>query len=257
MKSQISNDPWNADLYDGKHSFVSNFGDRLIDLLDPKEGEKILDLGCGTGDLAKNLFDKKIEVIGIDKSENMINQAKTKYPEIEFFVEDATELSYHQEFDAVFSNAALHWIKTPKKALNCIYKSLKKDGRFIAEFGGKGNIKLISNEITQQIKEAGFEFNNKPFPWYFPSIGEYTSLMEEVGFKVTFSQLFNRPTALEGKDGLKTWIEMFASDMLEGIAFDKKEVIISRVEDHLKKHLYHNETWIADYKRIRVVGIKE
>lgn len=254
---QSKKDNWNAHLYDIKHSFVSMYGDSLIELLAPKEAEKILDLGCGTGDLANKLSDYKVDIIGVDKSKNMVMQAMSKYPNIDFIVRDATELVYNNEFDAVFSNAALHWVKPPKRALNCIYKSLKQGGRFIAEFGGKGNVQIITNEIINQVKEAGFQYKTEQSPWYFPSIGEYSSLMEEVGFRVTFAQHFDRPTLLDGDNGLKNWIEMFSSNMFEDIVEDKKNYILTKVENNLKEILFKDGKWTADYKRIRVIGIKE
>lgn len=256
-KNQSTKDNWNANLYDIKHSFVSKYGDNLVELLAPKEGEKILDLGSGTGDLAKKLYDYKVDIIGVDKSENMVLKAMNKYPNIEFMVRDATDMQYNNEFDAVLSNATLHWIKTPEKALNCVYKSLRPGGRFIAEFGAKGNVQIITDEIINQIKEVGFEYKTEKFPWYFPSIGEYTSLMEEVGFRVTLAQYFDRPTPLDGDNGLKNWIEMFGSNMFEGIVKDRKDSIITKVENNLKGILYNDGLWIADYKRIRVIGIKE
>ncbi|MGJ7923310.1 class I SAM-dependent methyltransferase [Neobacillus sp. LXY-4] len=256
-KTKSEKDNWDANLYDIKHSFVSKYGDSLVEMLEPKAGEKILDLGCGTGDLAKKLSDCKIDVVGIDKSANMIKQAKSKYPNIKFSVQDAIDLSYNNEFDAVFSNATLHWVKPPKKALTCIYNSLKHGGRFVAEFGGKGNVHTITNEIIIQINKAGIEFKKEHFPWFYPSIAQYSSLMEEVGFRVILAQHFDRPTELTGDSGLKNWIDMFASNMFEDIPNDKKDFIITNVEDNLKEVLYKDGNWIADYKRIRVIGIKE
>lgn len=250
-------DAWNASLYDSKHSFVSNYGDPLIELLTPIAGEKILDLGCGTGDLAKKLYDENVDIVGIDHSKNMVTQAIRKYPYLTFIVQDVTDMAYNNEFDAVFSNATLHWVKSPKQALTYIYQSLKQGGRFIAEFGGKGNVQIITDEIIHQIKEAGFNYHTAQFPWYYPSIAEYSSLMEEVGFSVTFAQHFDRPTALDGDNGLKNWIEMFGSDLFIGIAKNKKDDIITKVESKLKEGLYQEGRWIADYKRIRVIGIKE
>jgi trans-aconitate methyltransferase len=93
--------------------------------------------------LAKRLSDLGVHVTGIDKSENMVQQAKHKYPHLKFLVADATTLNYDHEFDAVFSNATLHWVKPPKQALVCIFNSLKPGGRFVAEFGGKGNVQTI------------------------------------------------------------------------------------------------------------------
>lgn len=256
MKKQIVRDNWNPNLYDQKHSFVSKYGNHLIELLAPKQNEKILDLGCGTGDLAKKLFDLGVNVVGVDKSLNMIHQAKEKYPEITFIENDATNLEFVNEFDAVFSNATMHWVNPPKKALQSIHQSLKKDGRFVAEFGGKGNVQKITDEIIQQMNEVGIQFQQENFPWYYPSIGEYSTLMEEVGFRVTFAEHFDRPTPLEGENGLKNWIEMFGNILLNGISEDKKEIIIRKVENRLKPTLFKDETWIADYKRIRIIGIK-
>lgn len=256
IKKQIVRDNWNPNLYDQKHSFVSKYGNHLIELLAPKQNEKILDLGCGTGDLAKKLFDLGVNVVGVDKSLNMIHQAKEKYPEITFIENDATNLEFVNEFDAVFSNATMHWVNPPKKALQSIHQSLKKDGRFVAEFGGKGNVQKITDEIIQQMNEVGIQFQQENFPWYYPSIGEYSTLMEKVGFRVTFAEHFDRPTPLEGENGLKNWIEMFGNILLNGISEDKKEIIIRKVENRLKPTLFKDETWIADYKRIRIIGIK-
>ncbi|WP_348639416.1 class I SAM-dependent methyltransferase [Salibacterium salarium] len=133
---------WNAKLYDTKHAFVSNYGNEVLEWLDPSIEEKILDLGCGTGDIVKELHDAGVKKIkGIDASKNMIMQAREKYPALSFDVKDATTMTFEEEFDAVFSNAVLHWVKEPDKALDSMYRSLKSGGRFVAEFGGKENAK--------------------------------------------------------------------------------------------------------------------
>ena len=250
-------DQWNANLYDQNHSFVSQFGTDLVQLLAPKQRESILDLGCGTGDLSRKISDFEAQVIGIDQSINMIEQAKVKYPEISFDVQDATELTYENEFDAIFSNATLHWIKQPEKALQGIFAGLKEGGRFVAEFGGKGNVQTITDEIIRQLKTEEIEFKDEQFPWFYPSIAEYAALMERVGFRVTFAQHFDRPTQLEGQDGLRNWIEMFGTQFFEGIAEQGKNKIVAQVEKNLKESLYKAGHWYADYKRIRVVGVKE
>ncbi|WP_449620449.1 class I SAM-dependent methyltransferase [Robertmurraya sp. Marseille-Q9965] len=248
---------WNANLYDGKHAFVSQYGQNLIELLAPKTGEKILDLGCGTGDLANQLFENGLDVVGVDNSVNMVELAKNKYPQIKFIVQDATNLAFDNEFDAVFSNATLHWVKPPIQALHGIYHSLKPGGRFVAEFGGKGNVQTISDEIVMQIEAAGFNFKEEYFPWFYPSIGEYTALMEEVGFRVTFAQHFDRPTPLSGDDGLRNWIQMFASHFFTSVPEENRAHILTKIENQLKGRLYKEDNWIADYKRIRVIGRKE
>ncbi|MGP7817147.1 class I SAM-dependent methyltransferase [Niallia sp. 01092] len=250
-------DNWNANLYDSNHRFVSKYGNDVVELLAPKKGERILDLGCGTGDLAKKLADFDVDIVGVDKSESMISQAISKYPTIPFFVQDATELEYDHEFDAVFSNAALHWMKKPQEVLACIYKSLKKGGRFVAEFGGKGNVQSITDGTMQSMKKAGLQLTPDQFPWYFPSIGEYTTLMEKEGFRVTYAHHFDRPTKLDGEDGLKTWIRMFGHDFFSGVEEDLQQRIIATTVHDLKDTLYKDGNWIADYKRIRVIGVKE
>jgi trans-aconitate methyltransferase len=253
---QVVKDMWDANLYDGKHSFVSEFGQDLIDMLSPKKGERILDIGCGTGDLANSLVQYEVDVTGIDKSDNMINQACIKYPHIRFFAKDVLELDDNETFDAVFSNATLHWIKEPEQALFRIYNSLKSGGRFVAEFGGQGNVQAITNELINQFHLADIEYEDK-FPWYFPSIGEYTSLMERVGFRVTFACHFDRPTPLDGDSGLKNWIKMFAGDMFIDVKESEKNQIIDNVDNNVRELLFQEGRWVADYKRIRVVGIKE
>lgn len=247
---------WDANLYDEKHSFVSIYGNDLLDLLNPKKEENILDLGCGTGDLTKKMYDLGVNVEGVDKSEDMINQARKKFPNMEFRVEDATKLEYRNQFDAVFSNATLHWVKPPKKALCCIYSSLRRNGRFVCEFGGKGNVQFITTEITKQLNALGLPYYEEQFPWFFPTIGEYTTLMEEVGFRVTFANHFDRPTPLDGVNGLRNWIEMFGKTMFEELDSETIDLIVTNVENNLKEIMFKDNSWIADYKRIRVVGIK-
>jgi ubiquinone/menaquinone biosynthesis C-methylase UbiE len=246
-------DNWNASMYDGSHQFVSKYGESLVDLLDPQKSETILDVGCGTGDLANSLAKLGCNVIGIDKSANMVQLARVKYSKIPFHVKDVLEIDYKDEFDAVFSNATLHWIKQPKDALQAIFHSLKVGGRFVAEFGGEGNVKMITEEIRKQFARVGIEYKS---PWYYPSIGQYTSLMEEVGFRVTFAAHFDRPTRLEGEHGLRNWIEMFGTSFFESVPAQTKNEIMTRVVDNLKTFLYKDDQWTADYKRLRVIGYK-
>lgn len=250
-------DTWDAKLYDGKHGFISKYGYDVIRLLEPQREEEMLDLGCGTGDLTKALHDCGVTVTGIDQSENMIEQAKTKYPAIPFQIADATALPFDELFDAVFSNATLHWIKDPKKALQSIYDSLREDGRFVAEFGAKGNVQQITNAVRNQFYHLELPYPEERFPWYFPSVAEYTSLMEMVGFHVTFAQQFARPTPLDGANGLRDWLEMFGKTMFSGINRYTINQLITNVENELHDlYKFQDDHWLADYQRIRVVGWK-
>lgn len=256
MSTQIKNDGWNANLYDQKHAFVSQHGENLIELLAPEKGDNVLDLGCGTGDLAHRLSDAGAIITGVDQSENMIEQAQKKYPSLAFQVADACNLPFNAEFDAIFSNAVLHWIKTPDQVLAGCYRALKPGGRFVAEFGGKGNIETISNGVKSQYKKLGITYPDQEFPWYFPSIGEYTNIMESAGFHVCYAWHFDRPTPLIGEAGLENWLVMFGDTLLPGLHHKQKEAVIKGVVTLLKPVLYYDNRWVADYKRLRVIGTK-
>lgn len=247
---------WDAELYDRKHSFVSHFGADLVELLAPRPGECILDLGCGTGHLTYKIASSNAQVVGIDSASSMIEQARTHYPDLQFEVGDGRNLPFTERFDAVFSNAVLHWIKEPEKVVASIWRSLKPGGRFVAEFGGKGNVKAIVAAIYNAMQAAGYPGNEDLNPWYFPSIGEYGTLLEKQGFQLTFATLFERLTPLDdGAQGIQNWLKMFANSFVQAIPVEKQTSFLDDVEKQLLS-LYHNSTWFADYRRIRVIAIK-
>lgn len=248
-EKSMSQTCWDANLYENKHSFVWQYGESLIELLSPQKGESILDLGCGTGQLAQKIAISGAEVIGIDQAPSMIEQAQKNYPDLKFTVADARNFEFSQPFDAIFSNAALHWVKEPKQVIKCIWQALKPGGRFIAEFGGKGNVQAIVEAL-----ESTIQINQNP--WYFPSIAEYATLLEQQGFCVTYATLFERPTPLEGEAGIANWLQMFCRHLLSGIPPEKQIGVIRELEQHLHSKLYRDGVWIADYKRIRVMAIK-
>lgn len=217
---------WNAELYESKHSFVSNLAIDLLELLSPQIGEKILDLGCGTGHLTYKITTKGAKVLGIDNAPTMIEKANSCYPDIKFLVGDGGNIDLKETFDAVFSNAALHWIKEQKKVICNIWRVLKPGGRFVSEFGGKGNVQTIIRSIYEALDAAGYSSNKQLNPWYFPSIGEYATLLESEGFVLTFASLLERPTKLEdGEYGLRNWLKMFATCFFEGIP-EKSKVLL-------------------------------
>src|SRR2546423_15463085 len=131
---------WDPGLYDGKHAFVWQYGASLVELLQPRPGERILDLGCGTGHLTAQLAAAGANVLGIDSDAAMIEQARKAYPALHFEQRDARDFHFDEPFDAVFSNAVLHWIKEPERVIVCLRRALKPGGRFVAEFGGRGNV---------------------------------------------------------------------------------------------------------------------
>lgn len=256
MMQEAKKDYWDAQLYDSKHAFVSNYGHDLIEIVQVKQGEKLLDVGCGTGDLTNVLHGLVADVVGIDYSRSMIEQAREKYPQLTFRVADAAHLDYENEFDIVFSNAALHWMKTPEPVVASIYNSLKPGGRFVAEFGGARNVQLITDALITQIRAAGIPYTDAQFPWYFPTIGAYTTLLESAGFQVSLAMHFARPTPLTGDDGLKNWLAMFSPSLFENVAPETTAQIFDATAAQLREVLYKNGQWFADYKRLRVVAFK-
>ena len=225
---------WNANLYDTKHKFVSQLATDLIELLAPQPEERILDIGCGTGHLTHKIANCGAEVLGIDSAETMILQAQTNYPKLNFAVLDAINLDFKVEFDAVFSNAVLHWIKQPEKVIAGVWKSLKPGGRFVAEFGGKGNINLIQTALKQAICSETSDIEKVLNPNYFPSIIEYGSLLEKQGFELTFATLFARPTPLDGEEGIVNWLKMFRNSTLAAFSTKAQAKILSNVEEQLR-----------------------
>ena len=248
---------WNAELYDSKHSFISELAANLVELLSPKPGECILDLGCGTGHLTHKIASLGAEVIGIDSAPTMIEQARKNYPQVDFEVVDAKKLPYTEKFDSIFSNAVLHWIKEAEEVVVSINRALKPGGRFVAEFGGKGNVNAIVSAIYNALQKAGYSTDTALNPWYFPSIAEYGSLLEKHGFELTYATLFERLTPLEdGEQGLQNWLKMFANSLFNGLSIDAQRNTLVDIENQLRPSLYKNNTWIADYKRIRVIAVK-
>ena len=255
--SEIKN-KWDTKLYEDKHAFVWEYGSNLIEILAPKEGESILDLGCGTGQLTNQIAETGAEVVGIDNSSEMIAKASTNYPNLNFAIADGTNFAFEEQFDAVFSNAALHWIKPPEAAIECIQQVLKPGGRLVAEFGGKGNVEQIINAINEVIEENKYAIASLINPWYFPSIGEYSTLLEQAGLEVNYATLFERLTPLKGgEEGMKNWLTMFAGSIIEDIKSDRSQKIIAAIEKKLSPNLWKDYTWFADYKRIRIIAKKK
>src|ERR1700678_622991 len=167
---------WNAKLYDAKHSFVWKHGADLIEVLAPQPGEGVLDLGCGTGRLTAQIAAAGALVRGIDSSPQMIEEARRAFPDLHFEVQDARHLAYTDQFEAVFSNAVLHWIVEAEPVVQGIARSLKRGGRFVAEFGGKGNVAVIVAALRNALEQMGL--GAVEAPWFFPSVGEYAPLLE-------------------------------------------------------------------------------
>lgn len=248
---------WKSELYDNKLGYVSEFGKGVVELLNPTKGESILDLGCGTGDLAFEIKKTGADVTGLDLSNAMIKKAQKKYPEIKFIAGNAEDFTFDERFDAVFSNAALHWMKNAEKVLSCVWNSLNNNGRFVAEFGGKGNVETIIQAISEVLfVDYGIDASTLN-PWYFPSIAEYSTLLEEQGFRVTYAVHFDRSTKMkDGKDGLYHWLDGLADDFFKELSENERSSVFEKVATKAQKDLFYDGAWFLDYKRLRIFAIK-
>ena len=246
-------DTWDSSLYDDRHSFVWRAGASLVDLLHPQPGERILDLGCGTGHLTAKIAESGATVIGLDSSTSMIAQARQNFPGLKFVLADARDFHFDEPFHAVFSNAALHWIHDAAAVVRCVAAALRPGGRFVLEMGVKGNVGRIRQAMEDVLRDAG---RAPACPWFYPSAGEYSMLLEKCGFEVSMAQTFDRWTKLEHPErGLREWIEMFAASYFEGIAPTDKEQLLRKIEDRTRSDLYRDGHWWADYRRLRVEAV--
>lgn len=225
----------------------------LLELLNARPGERILDVGCGEGTLARALVERGVHVIGVDSSSEMVSAARELG--VEAYVMDGQQLSFREEFDAVYSNAALHWMRNAEAVIGGVYAALVPGGRFVAEFGGEGNISGIIAAIRESLREldAEYAFSN---PWFFPSQSEYHRLLAGKGFIVDSIAQIPRPTPL--KHGLRGWLSVFVRQVIDSLPPDAVEPFFSRCETHARPHLWNAEQgWFADYVRLRCIARRE
>lgn len=242
---------WDAKKYSTHADFVSNLALPLIDLLAPKPNEYILDLGCGDGTLALEIQKYNAKVIAVDLSEDMVKKAKSKG--LEAYVLSATNLEYKNKFNAVFSNAVLHWVKDSNLAIKQINKVLKPNGRFVAEFGAEHNIEQLVDAIKEVfLKNPQYGiFNN---PWNFQSETIYEKLLKNNGFKIDYMEVIKRPTAI---DDISNWLDIFANGIISNLNKQDKISFKNEVKDILKPKLYSSQNgWVIDYVRLKIKATK-
>ena len=233
---------WDAKQYQQRHSYVFQYGQAVLELLAPQKGERILDLGCGSGQLTAAIADAGAAVIGLDSSPEMLAEARAHYPAIEFRLGDAANFAIESPVDAVFSNAVLHWVKNAAGVAECIARALKPGGRFVAEFGGRGNNQSILDAIRELLGPV-------ETPWYYPSIGEYASVLEQHELETRQAWLIDRPTPVEGEDGLEDWLAVFGRDLMG-------EAERKMIAQKLRPTHYKDGVWTIDYRRLRIVAHK-
>jgi SAM-dependent methyltransferase len=248
---------WNPTLYDDRAAFVSELASDLVVWLRPQWGERILDLGCGTGTLTAAIARQGAAVTGVDRCAEMIAGAREKYDGVRFEVVDGQELKFESEFDAVFSNAALHWMPRADDVLRGVERALVPGGRFVAEFGGAGCVDTVVKAVAEILKE--WQIDAAPYlSWFFPSPGRYTGLLEAHGLVPREVRYFERPTRLlerAGEDGLSAWLSLFQTNLKADLGARWPE-LCKRTAERCRGALFRDGQWVLDYVRLRVVATK-
>ena len=251
MPIETPSQEWNSARYDKNARFVSNLGEPLVDLLNPQRGERILDLACGDGALTEKIIARGAEVVGVDGSPDMVAAAQKRG--IDARVADAFHLDLAPEFDAVFSNAALHWMKRdPDAVIQGARRALKPKGRFVAEMGGHGNVAAITVALCATIEKYGIK-GEAMIPWYFPSTDEYRGRLNRAGFRTEYIELIPRPTPLP--TGMRGWLETFAIPFVNSLPQEARPNFLDEVAERLRPVLCDaSGHWTADYVRLRFLA---
>ena len=243
---------WDAKAYDQHARFVSDLGAEILSWLDPKPGERILDLGCGDGALTVKIAAAGAQVVGVDTSKSLLVAARGRG--LDARPMDGQALEYEREFDAVFSNAALHWMPRAEEVVNGVARALKSGGRFVAEFGGHGNIASIVTALRAVAKSRGLD-PALAAGWYYPTPDEYRALLQRHGLNVERILLAPRPTPLP--TGLSGWLLTFRKPYFEAMPEPARAAVIAELEDLLAPALRDRAgNWTADYVRLRVKAVR-
>ncbi len=250
----VSTQAWNPSHYDRAGAFVPKLAADLVGLLAPKPGEHVLDLGCGTGDLTAEIAGGGASVLGFDASPEMLSEARRKHPSLSFNQGDGQELGFEREFDAVFSNATLHWMPRADAVAAGVARALRPGGRFVAEFGGARCVQTVRHAVRDELLARGIAGHGSP-DWYFPTVPQYCRVLEQAGLFVHSALWFERPTRLEGSAGLGNWLELFCLPLLRALG-ERRSEVVSGVERRCAGALFRDGSWWLDYTRLRVVATK-
>jgi trans-aconitate methyltransferase len=245
--AELSKQQWSAARYAATAHFVPAFGAPVVELLAPQPGERILDVGCGDGVLTEKIVAAGARVVAVDAAPDMVAAARARG--LDAHVVPGQSLEFAHEFDAVFSNAALHWMRPQEAVLAGVARALKPGGRFIAEMGGHNNTAAIQTAFRAVLGKRGIDALSVS-PWYFPSAAAYQARLEAAGFRVEAIAIIPRPTPLEA--GFGPWLDTFCDDFFNPLPPQDRAAAKQEVTDLLQPIL-QDETglWIADYVRLR------
>lgn len=249
----ISPQTWDPERYARNARFVADLGAPVVELLAPHEGERILDLGCGDGVLTAKLAAIGCQVVGVDGSAAQVEAARKLG--LDARVMDGERLSFEEEFDAVFSNAALHWMRNPDAVIEGVRRALRPGGRFVGEFGGYGNVAKIMMALVDALNRRGID-GEAAIPWYFPTVEEYSAKLKIAGFSIKYIALIPRPTPLPGD--VSGWLETFAGSVTACLPQSERSGYLEEAREALRPQLCDGEgKWTADYVRLRFAAVKQ
>lgn len=244
---------WSAEGYLHNAGFVPVYGASVLELLSPRKGERVLDLGCGDGSLTVKIREFGADVVGVDASEDMAAAARERGLQVHCM--DGEALAFDGVFHSVFSNAALHWMRNADAAIGGVCRALLPGGRFVGEFGGHGNVAAIVTALHAALEKAGIDAKERN-PWYFPTARAYRKKLEAHGFTVDYIELIPRPTPLP--TGIEGWLATFANAFLEGLDEQRTASVLADVKRFLEPSLRDDEGhWSADYMRLRFAARKK
>jgi SAM-dependent methyltransferase len=244
---------WDPERYARNARFVADLGAPVVELLAPRTGERILDLGCGDGVLTAKLASMGCDVIGVDASPAQIEAARKLG--VDARVMDGEHLCFDREFDAVFTNAALHWMRNPDKVIAGVRRALRPNGRYVGEFGGHGCVAKIRKALVDALNRRGIN-GEAASPWFFPTVEDYSQQLAEGGFAVNYIALIPRPTQLPGD--VTGWLETFAESFISALPAADRPAYIAEVREALRPELCDAEgKWTADYTRLRFSAKKQ
>jgi trans-aconitate methyltransferase len=247
-----SSQTWDPDTYARNARFVSDLAGAVVELLAPRAGERILDLGCGDGVLTAKIAEMGCDVVGVDASAAQIKAARDCG--VDARVMDGERLNFDSEFNAVFSNAALHWMRRPDSVIAGVWRALMPGGRFVAEMGGDGCVDKIKAALFDALARRGID-GKKLDPWYFPTVEDYSARLKAAGFTVEHAALVPRPTVLPGE--VSAWLQTFAQNFTAALPQTDRAAFIEKVQRDLRPQLCDEQgRWWADYVRLRFRAVK-